>query len=161
MNELTDLKTKSQTDPTELRTDNGKIAKNSLEITEELNTYFVNIGPKMAKLIEPTDASRSPTYSLKLQPKCKSSFFLMPCTASEISNIIDSLKTNNASRSIDDKAKFFEIRKILWFIAQILSSKNNACILLGVFPSCLKVAEIVPFYKKDHPTKATNYRPIS
>ena len=31
----------------------------------------------------------------------------------------------------------------------------------GIFPECLKTAEVIPTYKKDKPTEKTNYRPIS
>ena len=35
------------------------------------------------------------------------------------------------------------------------------CFKPGVFPNCLKVAEVVPIFKKGDQSKATNYRPIS
>ena len=35
------------------------------------------------------------------------------------------------------------------------------CFETGVFPNSLKIAEVVPIFKKGDQSKATNYRPIS
>ena len=35
------------------------------------------------------------------------------------------------------------------------------CFESGVFPNCLKIAEVVPIFKTGDRSKATNYRPIS
>ena len=45
-------------------------------------------------------------------------------------------------------------------ISPILSLLFNACFLSGIFPSCLKVAKVVPVFKSGDRTNLTNYRPI-
>ena len=155
VNELADIKTKSRTDPNELITEDGKILASSDEIAEGLNEHFANIGPKMAELISPVnDSIREPC-----DKSCKNSFFLTPSTSYEIINVIDSLSTKKATRSKDLETKFLELSKFI--IAPILSKLINVCFETGVFPNCLKTAEVVPIFKKGDRSKATNYRPIS
>ena len=42
-----------------------------------------------------------------------------------------------------------------------LSNLFNVCISTGVYPDSLKVAEVIPVFKKGNPNQTTNYRPIS
>ena len=37
----------------------------------------------------------------------------------------------------------------------------NCCIIQGIFPTCLKVAEVIPVFKSGSKTSTSNYRPIS
>ena len=57
------------------------------------------------------------------------------------------------------ETKFLKLSKVI--IAPILSKLFNMRFKSGVFPNCLKVAEVVPIFKKGDQSKATNYRPIS
>ena len=43
----------------------------------------------------------------------------------------------------------------------ILACIFNYCILLGAYPSLLKVAKVIPLYKKGPKDECSNYRPIS
>ena len=55
--------------------------------------------------------------------------------------------------------RFIKIAKIP--IAKFLSKIFNFCLELEIFPDDLKIAEVVPVFKKGDPAEATNYRPIS
>ena len=126
------------------------------DIVNYLNNFFVNIGPKMAENIS---ATKSPAPS---KPTAFSSthhsLFLYPSTPQEVCDVIDQLK-DKANRSVDCDTKFIKYGKIV--IESFLSQLYNSCQLQGVFPNIFKVAEVVPVFKKDDFTLATNYRPIS
>ena len=63
------------------------------------------------------------------------------------------------SRATDYETKFIKLAKIS--IAEFLSKLFNLCLTRGVFPEALKIAEVVPIYKKGNVCEPTNYRPIS
>ena len=46
-------------------------------------------------------------------------------------------------------------------IAKPIRNCINSSILTGTFPDELKIADIVPVFKKEDPNDKTNYRPIS
>ena len=144
VNELASIKTKARVDPTELITENGKILTNSDEIAESLNEHYVNIGPKMAESISSADLDGISYTKSFTSTKINNSFFLAPSTTNEIINIIDSLSAKKATRSKDVETKFLKLSKVI--IAPILSKLFNMCFKSGVFPNCLKVAEVVPIF---------------
>ena len=71
---------------------------------------------------------------------------------------INALKNNKAIRIMDVETKFIKSKNIL---SPVLSDLFNVCIAQGVFPDCLKMAEVIPIFKKGDHNLATNYRPIS
>ena len=62
-------------------------------------------------------------------------------------------------RSNDVETRFIKYSKSI--ISPIISDLFNLCVNKGVFPNCLKIAEIIPIHKKGDINKATNYRPIA
>ena len=46
-------------------------------------------------------------------------------------------------------------------VAPILTDMYNCCIQEDVYPDVLKIAQIIPVYKKGNKSLCTNYRPIS
>ena len=46
-------------------------------------------------------------------------------------------------------------------ISLIISNLFNFCIETGVFPNCLKIAKVIPIYKKSDQNMSTKYRSIS
>jgi len=59
-----------------------------------------------------------------------------------------------------DNIGFKLVKSILSQILQPLLFIHNLSFLAGVFPDALKIANIVPIYKKDNPQSPCNYRPI-
>jgi hypothetical protein len=82
-----------------------------------------------------------------------------PSTESEILKIIKSLK-NKYSSGFDGLSNAM-LKREPHIFARLLTSLINKSIEEGVFPDCLKVANVIPIYKKGEKTNLNNYRPIS
>ena len=76
-----------------------------------------------------------------------------------MSKIIESLKakTSAGPDNISDNL----IKIIKQEIVPSLTIIINQSLETGIFPESLKIAKIVPLFKKDDPTKVNNYQPIS
>ena len=155
MNELVNLKSSQQVDINQLNTKAGEVITNPAAISENLNAYFANIGEKMAETISEVDTDTNATAPTGVI----NSFFLTPTYPNEINNIIDSFKDSKATRYTDTEAKFIKISKSM--ISPFLCKLINDCFSKGVYPNCLKIAEVIPIFKKGDRKEASNYCPIS
>ena len=88
-----------------------------------------------------------------------STIFLQPTDKEEIANIISSLSSNKASvpNSIPYRILFLLKNEISNRLADLF----DLTFMVGVFPSILKTAKVVPVFKKDSKLDYSNYRPIS
>ena len=85
--------------------------------------------------------------------------FLPPITEKEVKIYIQQLNSNKATNSDSIPTKYIKIGSHI--ISTTLTKILNQCITQGVFPDKLKIAEIIPIYKKGEKTNPSNYRPIS
>ncbi len=53
------------------------------------------------------------------------------------------------------------VKRIIPLISKPLAHIFNLSLSTGVFPAALKVAKVIPVFKKDDPHVFSNYRPIS
>ena len=93
-----------------------------------------------------------------LKNPCLSSIYLQSTSPQELINLINSLKSNRAGGHDDILFYFLKISHI---IALPFSLILNCCLTAGIFPSKLKLARVVPVYKKGPTDQLTNYPPIS
>ena len=141
---------------TNLRTNKGNLTADPQEIAETFNDFLVNVGVEMAEKIDSVDSVSSYTTP---QIGVNNSIFFSPSTTEEVISIINTLKDKKAIRNCDIETSFIKIAKIP--IAKFLSKIFNSCLELGIFPDDLKIAEVIPIFKKGDPAEATNYRLIS
>ena len=80
-------------------------------------------------------------------------------TQAEILETIKSLKNTNSTGHDDLSTKFIKLSAPL--LAPILEKLFNLSINSGVYPSNLKIAKVIPIFKKGNSTSVNNYRPIS
>ena len=138
------------------------ITVNNITITdprafaEEFNNHFANIGEHLANS---ADEINHNNFCVYLKNACPSSIYLQPSTLQEISMLIDSLKQNKASAHDNILPYFLKIAPPN--IALPLSIIFNYCLTFGIFPDKLKLAKVIPVYKKSSFDQRNNYRPIS
>ena len=156
INEIVKLKAKNRTFPSHLINDEGETVSDTTNIALALNKHFSSIGKKLAETI-PQTTNQLAIH--KSHASVNNSFYFYPSTTEEVSLTIDQLNIRKAVRNNDVETKFIKYAKTI--ISPIISKLFNRCITNGIFPNCLKIAEIIPVYKKDDKNKATNYRPIA
>ena len=127
------------------------------DIAEEFNNHFARIGKSLATSI--SDDNNNDKLLDYLKNPCSSSIYLQSTSPQEVINLINSLKSNKAGGHDDILPYFLKISG--YIIALPLSLILNCCITAGIFPSKLKLAKVVPVYKKGPTDQLTNYRPIS
>ena len=156
VNEITKLKNITRTFPTKLVGSTGYVATEPADIAQILNEHFAGIGHLMSQCIaEPP----IPVNPVSPHTSNCSSFFLQPSTSAEVLLTNNQLKNKKAVRYNDVETKFIKYNKHI--IAPIISDLFNVCVSNGIFPNCLKVAEVIPVFKKGDKNNSTNYRPIS
>ena len=83
----------------------------------------------------------------------------IPTDQHEIIKIVEAL-TSKKSKGYDGISTKL-LKHIIYSIVSPLEHIFNLSLSTGCCPDLLKIAKIVPIYKKDDPIKVTNYRPIS
>ena len=144
-NKIDNLKVDSQpeniTDPT--------------EIAHTFNSFFTNIGPDLASKINCNDNHFSQFLS---EPK-QNAMFLIPTNEHEILKMVKTLKSKKSSGYDGISTKL--LKQIIINIVSPLEYIFNLSLSTGCCPDLLKIAKVIPIYKKDDPSLVTNYRPIS
>ena len=110
------------------------------------NAYFVNVADDINKSVP-----KPPNSSLRyIDSAIKNSLFLSPVTHLEIKDLMANL---NSSKSIGPYSIPIKLLKIPTFPIHWASLSTNV--------SKLKLAKVVPVFKKGDPEIRSNYRPIS
>ena len=128
----------------------------SSAITEKFCDYFSKIGQNLASKIPAHDDN---SFSQYLTNSVSSSLFFQPTSPPEIMRVIHSLKNNKSSGHDNISAYFLIVAAEV--IAIPLTTLFNSTFKLGIFPSCLKIARVIPVFKSGEKTDLNNYRPIS
>lgn len=124
-----------------------------------VNSFFVNVGPNLAKEIETNNQLLQHTEPIHNHNYQLSSFVILNTDHEEVSSILMNLKSNSAAGFDNIPTKFLKLSKEL--IVPILTYLGNLCFTKGVFPSLMKQSIITPVYKNGDRAQINNYRPIS
>ena len=153
INEITNRQKNSCEFPHKLEI-NEESFTNPVEIVNKLNLHFSNIGKQTCL------NSKSSQNSFSTSPiNYYNSFAWFEVHEKEISDIIKNLSSNKANGADNISVKILKL--INCHIAPIISKLINLAFQEGRYPSCLKLAKVLPIFKSGLKTIPGNYRPIS
>lgn len=134
----------------------GDIITDPITISNTMNDNFIAIADNLLK-----NRSHSQNSNKQYLPKnnATNSFFLNPMKIYDIKRFIRNMDEKKSCRSDAPKISFIKLSVDI--IAPIITKIFNLCILKGVFPESLKLAEVIPIYKSGKKSNINNYRPIS
>ena len=134
---------------------NGQTITDYLEITNGFNTFFSQVGPKLASDIPPSNAN----FKDYLPPSNPINFEFSRISETDILYICSQLKPKNSS-GVD-----FISNNLLKHIAHLIITPLHYLINLslesGYIPREFKIAKVVPVFKDGDQHDFNNYRPIS
>ena len=141
--------------PISLTIENTEITKD-LDIANQFNTFFINIGANLAKNIEYQGIKNHNHY---LTETYNNAFEFTEIDDMTVKKVIDSLQAKNSSGFDGYSTKF--LKYITPAIIKPLTLLTQQVLTTGIFPDKLKLAKVIPIYKKGEQALINNYRPIS
>ena len=122
-------------------------------MSKVFNTYFAKVGSTLASKISAPIINK-----MQNMPSVVDSFFLQPIIETEVAHLLRNLDLSKSTGLHHIPVKY--LKMVTTVAAPILADMYNCCIQ-GVYPDVLKIAQIIPVYKKGNKSACTNYRPIS
>lgn len=92
-------------------------------------------------------------------PYSSNSFFLSPVCACDVVSLITRLKNSNSSGQDGISNNILKMCKL--YLSDVIAFLINLCYEEGIFPSKLKLAMVIPIFKKGDSNDFNNYRAIS
>ena len=135
---------------------NNKTYTNKIDIANEFNHIFTETGPNLAENIQCTTVNNITKF---LKNKNTNGFRFTEIQEESVSQIINNLPNKNSYGCDGISSKLLKL--IEPDIVKPLTLLINQVLNTGQFPDKLKVAKVIPIFKKNDPTLFTNYRPIS
>jgi len=135
----------------------GNDISDPIKMSEEFNKYFCNVGADLANNLQ--SSKQNSHYTKFLPPSRLNTFACESISHSEIQNTISKLKSKKSCGPDRFNAKFIQDYEDC--IIPQLHYIYNLSVNTGIFPSLLKIAKILPIYKKGVRSLTSNYRPIS
>ena len=145
---------KSKSSPNKIKTQNGYVTK-QIEIATEFNKYFSTVGETIDQKTPQTQKS----FTEYLTEPNQKQFILKSVDAYEILCVINKMKLTKACGPSSVPSKLLKEHRFIF--SHLLANLINKSFKEGIFPDLLKLANVIPVYKKKDNTKCENYRPIS
>ena len=124
------------------------------DIADAFNTYFTSIGESLAAKIHETK-----DFKDYLTEPNQRSFYLHPVTVNEVR--VELIKLKESKGPGHDSISPKLLKRCSHIFADPLAHIINLSYSRGHVPDTLKIAKIIPIYKKNEVYLPDNYRPIS
>jgi hypothetical protein len=126
-------------------------------VAELFNSYFCKITEELLKK-NGNRMQNSENQYLKIKESTET-MFLFPVTESEVEKVAKGLK-NKLSAGIDE-IRDYVVKQCIKLLKKPLANIYNAPLESMIFPDQLKIAKVIPVYKKGDIKEVQNYRPIA
>ena len=134
---------------------NGKIVDQPIDIANNFNNFFVNVGPQTEKAV-PKVPTKTPDQFLKDRNQFQ--FIIAHISIEEVTDIIAALP----KKSIGPHSIPINFLKIVADLVAIpLCRIINLSFSQGIFPELLKISKVIALFKGGSTEEVNNYRPIS
>ena len=134
----------------------NQLCTNQKEIANAFNSFFVNI---CKENLDRHSEDNIVSYKKYLTKKIDCSFVFRPIDENLVVQIISNLKSSH-SRGHDQLSNMV-VKLISSHIGKSLTLIITQSLYTGIFPDSMKIAKVVPIFKKDDKSLMNNYRPIS
>ena len=118
--------------------------------------FYCNVGPELAARIH---GERNGAFLDFMGNRVSTDMHWCPTTPLEVENLCRNLKPFKGAGW--DGVSPRVIKAVAAEISRPLTQLFNCCMREGYYPSCFKVARVVPVFKAEDPTLFSNYRPVS
>lgn len=145
-------KTKSQLPISKIMRNNRTYTRR-IDIANQLNEHFINVGPNLAKQIPSTTIC--PTDYITNSPT--TSFMMSPVSVNEVTNLFKSLDDNKSSIGVPNKLIKIAAKQLAMPFTYIYNESFES----GIVPNPLKISRVTPVFKSDSPIDPNNYRPVA
>ena len=151
---LINVKNSSKPDISQLNI-NGKIIDDPKDIVNNVNTFFVNVGPETDKNVPKVNHISPEKY---LKNRNQFNFIIAHISNEEVLDLIHALP-NKSSGPASIPLELLQVAADL--IVVPLCHIINVSFSSGIFPDSLKVAKVLPLHKGGSSQDLNNFRPIS
>jgi Reverse transcriptase (RNA-dependent DNA polymerase) len=125
------------------------------DISNCMNEYFCNVGPDLVKSLPSVQTK----YTDYIQFSNLKSIFCEPITKLELTNIINSLNVKKSCGPDGISSQL--VKENCEIFLEPLMYLYNLSLNQGIVPDRLKIAKVIPLFKKGDECLSSNYRPIS
>ena len=135
-------------------THKNKIITDKIELVNTFNDNFCSVAAKFIEGIQQAQTS----FESYLPDPVIHSFSLEPRTLTKVKDVISDLRVASPRH---DAINIAVVKGCVNEVSPYLVHIINNFFSSGIFPSQLKIARVIPVFKKGEKSLLTNYRPIS